>query len=548
VQADMILFPPGSYPISAPLTVAHRNVDLVGFGPLTSKIEFSHSTGSVIVASSFPSFTYFSIADLGIFGNGAVDNILSVNGAEVTRIRNCWFRGYAVNTINLSSCNAPMITGNRLESFGGRCLRMVGGSGYVANNNMRRYDSLNGGTNDRGANTYISNCNSIMFGGNQLQGGGYEDDVTANITSGATSFTVNTSSAHGLVVFETIVIHDANVAGYNRTWQIASVPNSTSFTVGSTASLGASTAASAARMMPCLFLSPSVGPVNECGFDNNLFSNFVTNYRTGTVSVYLSQGNSALNNNRFTDCMLDYGQTGFMLQGNHTGSSSLTINGFQAQGGQIVAARRGVHVAQSRSVQLTGLNIYAPRNALESTVDRTSNAAIEFAGTNFQPSRNLMVTGCAMGGLEGYDGTIAEDAFAYGLRISGDPDNVTLTGNHIHGNTTSVDATAFTGQSAAKMRVAGNHFSYGTTNDAADMHPAVASGATMTLPFNEIVTVTGTSNVDTIAGGWNGREVSLLMASTVSFTTAGNIAVARTTVPAGTLVKAVFDSSKWHLG
>jgi len=86
-------------------------------------------------------------------------------------------------------------------------------------------------------------------------------------------------------------------------------------------------------------------------------------------------------------------------------------------------------------------------------------------------------------------------------------------------------------------------FPYGSGSSAY----SISSGSSITLaPVNTYTTITGTSTISTINGGWQGRTISLYIPSGLSFTTGGNIAVGLT-ASAGQVVQAFFDGTYWYL-
>ena len=78
--------------------------------------------------------------------------------------------------------------------------------------------------------------------------------------------------------------------------------------------------------------------------------------------------------------------------------------------------------------------------------------------------------------------------------------------------------------------------------------PAVASATTITLPVNPVVSITGTTTVSAMNGGWGNRSVTLIPAAAVPFTTGGNICNALTAT-ASVPVLAVWNAAStcWNL-
>jgi hypothetical protein len=70
----------------------------------------------------------------------------------------------------------------------------------------------------------------------------------SSASSTVTTFTINTSSAHGLSVGNSVVISGASVSAYNGTFTVATVPTSTSFTITNAANPGAMGASGYVRL------------------------------------------------------------------------------------------------------------------------------------------------------------------------------------------------------------------------------------------------------------------------------------------------------------
>ena len=82
-----------------------------------------------------------------------------------------------------------------------------------------------------------------------------------------------------------------------------------------------------------------------------------------------------------------------------------------------------------------------------------------------------------------------------------------------------------------------------------DVIGSVASGATIAAPLNSIFTVTGTTTLTTINGGWTGREITLIFTNAApgGVGTGGNIAKAQT-VSQNQALPLVFNGTKWYPG
>lgn len=81
---------------------------------------------------------------------------------------------------------------------------------------------------------------------------------------------------------------------------------------------------------------------------------------------------------------------------------------------------------------------------------------------------------------------------------------------------------------------------------------AITAAATISLPSSmaKVSVITGTTTIDTINGAWGtGHEIILICPNALTFSAAGNIAVAVTTTFANQVIRGVFNatSNKWYL-
>ena len=76
--------------------------------------------------------------------------------------------------------------------------------------------------------------------------------------------------------------------------------------------------------------------------------------------------------------------------------------------------------------------------------------------------------------------------------------------------------------------------------------PTLASGTTVTAPFNPIISISGTSTTTTINGGWNGRQIRLIKTDSGSVTIGGggNIPTSSTLSQNGS-VDLAFNGTNW---
>lgn len=76
----------------------------------------------------------------------------------------------------------------------------------------------------------------------------------------------------------------------------------------------------------------------------------------------------------------------------------------------------------------------------------------------------------------------------------------------------------------------------------------MASAATVTLPsLGELFRITGTTTITSIAASWNGREITLRFASTLTVTDGSNLKLARSfSAIADSTIGLICDGTNWY--
>jgi parallel beta-helix repeat protein len=117
-------------------------------------------------------------------------------------------------------------------------------------------------------------------------------------------------------------------------------------------------------------------------------------------------------------------------------------------------------------------------------------------------------TGIVIAGNRCYDdqGTKTQ---AYGIKSSTTSDYLTVTGNDLRGNLT-----------GAMSLVGANNLV--ESNQGASV-PTVASAATVTLPGDPVVTISGTTTITSVTASWAGRIVTLVFSGALTFTDGSNL-------------------------
>lgn len=125
----------------------------------------------------------------------------------------------------------------------------------------------------------------------------------------------------------------------------------------------------------------------------------------------------------------------------------------------------------------------------------------------------------------------------YGVVVGDNCSNIIVTNNDLSNNET---GPLFLGSGLTNVVVKDN---LGVDNVSVD----VASANTITLTPNNIVTITGTTAINTINGGWHGREITLIPTTgSVILGTGGNI-LAGKTMPIYSATRLIYLNTSWFI-
>lgn len=191
-------------------------------------------------------------------------------------------------------------------------------------------------------------------------------------------------------------------------------------------------------------------------------------------------------------------------------------------------------------VAVSNINSYlgVPRESIKfNGVDITGNNRNNVAGTpNFR--LNTGVTGVSIVDCDLFNRPSSIGAAFYAINFEGTNSDIRVIGCKLAPNTT---APLFFGGTAPTELVIKDNMGFNNIVE------TVASAATITvLGKSDFINITGTTQIDTINGGWVGREVLFYTTDgSVTFSAAGNIGVAKTVADEeGILLR--FDGTKWR--
>lgn len=560
-ELTAVRFPRGKYLVTATVSITGRNVVLVGDGHGSSLIRPAAALVGSVFAFDGTGATFKSQGLIGLgIRNFAYSSsttsyvsITAMDGGGAFKVHDCLFVGQATTAIlDVNACNFLSVSRTNVECYGGRIFRCGGGLstivGFSITDCVWRRLRVGYANDDLGSTVLVGGtCVSSIIANSAIGGGGQEKrQAVASIASTVTEWTITSTGSHGFVVGDRVLIQGCTPAAYNGIWEVATVPTGSSFTVTDTTNPGAaSVAGTVGYPMACMHLDNSLGPVNEGRFSDLLLEGVTvgTNYDFGSVSLLITgnTGNREISNHLFSGMWCDYGQTSIMIAGKALGGGVFSCRNLTFHGVVCQASRIGVELATVYCATFSGLTVqYLAGNS--AIPDRVAGlfvansvtpacAGLTFVGCNFGPGHNNLDAATSFQRAVGHGG----GAFT--------PERVLFSGCSMYGTVEAVRPGLFGASNNA--RVTGCIVNGGGTPLTSSSIPSLATAATVTLPLNDIVSLTGSTTVNTLSGGWTGRQIHLITVAAVTFT-GGNIANTTTTT-AGQLVIAIFDGTSWHL-
>ena len=237
------------------------------------------------------------------------------------------------------------------------------------------------------------------------------------------------------------------------------------------------------------------------------------------------------------------GSTGFLID---PGAASAHVKGINCNACWASSATGpGVHIRNTPGATMDAINFTALRafgtggNAV--TLQASANVRISdsflcgyatsgiFADSgagNFQVADSVIRPNCAG----------QSSAGVYGILFAGTNADVSLSNLDVRSNATAEIAGVPTGNSQVS-----------NITSLTNVFGSKASAATVTLDqIGDKWTISGTTTINTLAGGWNGREVTLVTTGGAVSFTGGNMCAAYTSV-ANVPIKAVYSGTCWYL-
>jgi hypothetical protein len=491
------------------------------------------STGSTLKNNAVVQNICFNAA-----GNRAVASpLLEFNGATLVWMSNVLVNSTydcaRFNACNIYATQCNFNSGDSSNSHSGCCVRVINGSANLTGCGLNQ-NSWNNNELPVAPPLWIQGTSTgNLIANTEVTGAGPRATYTpSSITSTGTTITVNFPSTHVFNVGDYIVMKGMTPSGYNTFWRVATIGSNT-LTIASTANHGTVTVMGSVFTVPAAVLvDNSAGAVNESVWSGGLVQ------AQGYPNVALSAGfyfdgrngtnaNNTLEGWIISGAYIDIGRVGVLITGGGSNGSTETSSRFklcdltvEGNAGDGTSTKLGdVWVEQCPGVQIDTLQ--GGNVAWDSNDSKAVYAYSDGTGGHITCA-GLKIANSDIGGPADYVNNSTNVA-KYGLYFDGPIDNVALTGNVVQGKTASVGNVNSAVTIATLLTSEGNHFYIGTgTPNASDMIPSIASAATITLPFNDVVNITGTTTIATINGGWTGRKLVVLISDGLTFS-GGNI-------------------------
>lgn len=159
-----------------------------------------------------------------------------------------------------------------------------------------------------------------------------------------------------------------------------------------------------------------------------------------------------------------------------------------------------------------------------------NSAAIAGVNVNATGGSGIAITG------NNIRNTTANGHQKFGIVFNGAASEVTISANALAGNETA----------AIQLYTPPTELVIGANGGWSNLVPSIASGASVAAPPSDAATITGTTPISTITGGWAGRQLTLIFTNAApgGLVTGGNIARAQTAAQ-NQAVRLTFDGTNW---
>jgi hypothetical protein len=538
-----LFIPAGTYLLTNLTAFSGKPITVVGEDRVATKLKCTISTGQMMSFSSMDGV----LRNLTFTSNVARNEL-----TPLVTVTNCTF----FQLENISS-NAS-----------GDLIQAQGGNWFYANNIFVRSDAALGGVAIRSKgqslifnNVFLSNNNTanvikypliwiegtdstgMKINNSSFSGGGPLYRYTgSSITSVADKFTITFPSTHEFGINEYLIISGSGGSQYHGYWKVAGKTSNTVI-VSSSLNLG-SFSPDLVYSIPCsAVITNKYGAINESEMVGVMFE--AVGYPTDALSCGLfidgTKSNSNISGWKFNSCYYDYGKIGALAIGGGTTGYSTTVARLMFSNSQCESPFRGISIEQVPGVIIN--NLQGPMYLVNS--DPGNCGIYLYSNPYGEGLRGINISNSTLGNDQSWQERTVYTR-DYGLIIDGNIDGFTLNNNIIWGLSGSVKLENNTTLSSSNIK-SGNNLYYSGSADpsTAITIPTIASSATISIPWNDQIALSGTTNITTINGGWKSREVQFIVNSGLSFNTGGNITTSKT-ISAGTVARLVYDGTYWR--
>jgi len=557
------------------LSIAFANnptIAIVGDGPEQSRLQnFLVGNNTQPILSWFPGGGslkgpgYISGVAFKNYGNRALNSpILVFEAAErivmtdvsVFSMYDCM----SFTRANLHATNLFVASGTTNNEYSGCCIKMVNCSAKATNCNIQSTALLS----DRKLPGVLppiwltgtatghewSNC-SVTGAGTRFRA----QPTSMTITSG--SCFIDGIDGHTFQIGDYVVVDGATPSQFNGYFRVTAISGTAVSADNPGADASADVTAAYAMTVPCsVLVDNSLGSTNECSWIGGLVE--AAGYPTLALSTAFyfdgrAHGNSGdaftISGWTISGTYIDIGRISMLITGGGKDGTCYSTNRIDisnilssGNSGDSTSSQLGeVWIEQAAGISISGMV------GGGSLVDADAKGVYVYSDGN--PAhvicKGLRIKGSQIGCPASYNFAASPlTVCKYGLVFDGPITGVHISDCMIAGATAPVLALNTAIDAAAIITSSGNQFLTGTSDPAAStVIPTVASGGTISLPWNDTINISGNTTINTINGGWVGRQVRLLFASNPTLT-GGNIKAA-VTPAAGTSLSLVFDGSYW---
>lgn len=538
-----LFVPSGSYLLSNVNTISGKKVTVQGENRFSTKLKCTSVSGQLFNFSSIDG----AIKDLTF--------VTSVNRNELTPL------------ITITNCTTFQLQ-NISSGASGDLFEVVGGNWLFASDVFVRNDAPLGGIalHARGpslifTNVILSNNNTVnttkypvlwiegtgstgmKMSNCSFSGGGPLYRYTGSaITSVADKFTITFPSNHNFGINEYLVISGSGSSLYHNYWRVAAKTSNTVI-VSSSLNIG-SFSPDLVYSIPCnATITNKYGAINESEMVGVMFE--AVGYPTDALSCGLfidgtkSDGN--ISGWKFNSCYFDYGKIGGLVVGGGNNGYTTTTARLMFSNIQCETPFRGMSIEQAPGIMINGLQ--GPMYLINS--DPGNCGLYLYSNPNGEGLRGISIANSSLGGDQSWqERTIYTRD--YGLIIDGNVDGLLLNNNTIWGISGSVKVENNTNLSGSNVKSSNNLYYSGSADPALAVSiSAITSSATINIPWNDQIEISGSTAISTINGGWKSREVSFIVKNGLTFNNSGNISTTKA-VTAGEVAKLMFDGTNWR--